>query len=356
MDKRVIVGLLVDDIDEANRYQDSLNKIFNSIENCGDKYFSWEGCSYQDNLNSKLVNYGNSSLLKISGFKVFNLSTLQLEDISITEVESSEMTSTFLNIDMNIETFETDLSCMGICLNNHYVDRLVNMVLLNSSAYPVIHNGKVIKPNKNKYSIDRLNMGFIKLNLKICSDFGFSSGLEIVIDIDKNKYNVYNLGKFCTGDKAVNDALGIYNIKTQLQRVDCDLGYVEFIGDYCIKLFDNYIIDNEVKNFIVPSGAKNILFEIWGKGSCTLVLPQDFEDFEFRVASPIVRGDVRENGGSCLDINILFSHKTDKGKVRDIAIKIYKAFWWQYNITDSTSLEQLIGMLSSLCGINIDFY
>jgi hypothetical protein len=356
MDKRVIVGLLVDDIYEANRYQDSLNKIFNSIEDCDDKYFGWEGTSYQDSLNSKLVNYGNSSLLRISGLKVFNLSTLQLEDISITEVESSEMDSTFLNRDMNIETFETDLSCMGICLNNHYVDRLVNLVLLNSSAYPVIHNGKVIKPNKNKYDIDKLNMGFINLNLKICSDFGFSSGLEIAIDIDKNKYNVYNLGKFCTGDKAVNDALGIYNIKTQLQRVDCNLGYAEFIGDYCIRLFDNYIIDNEVKNFIVPSGAKNILFEIGDKSSCTLVLPQDFEGFEFGVTSPIVRGDVRENGGSCLDINILFSYKTDKGKVRDIAIKIYKAFWWQYNIPDLLSLDAIIKTLKIECGVTIDFY
>lgn len=356
MGKKVIVGLLVDDIDEANKYQDILNKMFNSIEDCDDSYFSWESITHQDSLNSKLVNYGNSSLLRISGFKVFNLSTLQLEDISITEVKSSEMDSTFLNRDMSIETFETDLSCMGICLNNHYVDRLVNMVLLNSSAYPVIHNGKVIKPNKNKYDIDSLNMSIIKLSLRICDDFGFSSGLEIVIDIDKNKYNVYNLGKFCTGDKAVNDALGIYNIKTQLQRVDCNLGYAEFIGDYCIRLFDNYIIDNEVKNFIVPNGAKNILFEIGDKSRCTLVLPQYFEEFEFGVTSPIVRGDVRENGGSCLDISILFSYKTDKGKVRDIAIKIYKAFWWQYNIPDLLSLDAIIKTLKIECGVTIDFY
>lgn len=351
MDKRVIVGLLVDDIYEANRYQDSLNKIFNSIEDCDDKYFSWEGCSYQDSLNSKLVNYGNSSLLKISGFRVFNLSTLQLEDISITEVKSSEMDSTFLNRGMDIE-ISTDLSCMGICLNNYYVDSIG----FSSPVYPVIYNGKVIKPNKNKYSLDSLNMSIIKLSLQICSDFGFSSGLEIVIDIDKNKYNVYNLGKFCIGDETVNDTLGIYNIKTRLQRVDCNLGYVEFIGDYCIRLFDNYIIDNEVRNFIVPSGVKNILFEIGDKSSCTLVLPQDFEEFEFGVTSPIVRRDVRENGGSCLDISILFSHKTDKGKVRDIAIKIYKAFWWQYNIPDLISLDAIIKTLKIECGVTIDFY
>ena len=352
MDKRVIVGSLVDDIDEANKYQDILNKIFNSIEDCDDKYFSWEGCLYQDSLNSKLVNYGNSSLLEISGFKIFNLSTLQLEDISITEVESSEMDSIFLNRDMNIETFETDLSCMGICLNNYYVDSIG----FSSPVYPVINNGKVIKPNKNKYSIDSLNMSILRLSLQICSDFGFSPDIEIVIDIDKNKYNVYNLGKFCTGYKAVNDALGIYNIKTQLQRVDCNLGYAEFIGDYCIRLFDNYIIDNEVKNFIVPNGVKKILFEIGNKSRCTLVLPQDFEEFEFGVTSPIVRGDVRENGGSCLDISILFSYKTDKGKVRVIAIKIYKAFWRQYNIPDLLSLDAIIKTLKIECGVTIDFY
>lgn len=350
MDKRVIVGLLVDDIDEANRYQDRLNKIFNSIEDCDDKYFSWEGCSYQDSLNSKLVNYGNSSLLRISGFKVFNLSTLQLEDISITEVEPSNMGSVFLNIGMDIE-ISTDLSCMGICLNNYYVDSIG----FSSPVYPVINNGKVIKPNKNKYSLDRLNMSILGLRLQICGDFGFSSDIEIAIDIDKNKYSVYNLGKFCTGDNAVNDVLGIYNIKTRLQRVDCNLGYVEFIGDYCIKLFDSYIIDNEVKNFIVPNGVKKILFEIGDKSRCTLVLPQDFEEFEFGVTSPIVRGDVRENGGSCLDISILFSYKTDKGKVRDIAIKIYKAFWWQYGIP-LLSLDAIIKTLKIECGVAIDFY
>jgi hypothetical protein len=356
MGKRVIVGLLVDDIDEANKYQDILNKMFNSIEDCDDSYFSWESITHQESLYSKLVNYGNSSLLKISGFKVFNLSTLQLEDISITEVKSSEMDSTFLNRDMNIETFETDLSCMGICLNNHYVDRLVYMALLNSSAYPVIHNGKVIKPNKNKYSIDSLNMSILRLRLQICGDFGFSAGIEILIDLDKNKYCVYSLDKFCTGDRTVNDVPSIYNIRIQLSKIDCNLGYVEFIGDYCVRLFDNYIIDNEVKNFIVPSGAKNILFEVGDKDRCTLVLPKDFEGFDFGVTSPIVRGDVRENGGSCLDIAILFSDRTDKGKVRVIAVKIYKAFWWQYNIPDLISLDAIIKTLKIECGVTIDFY
>lgn len=356
MGKRVIVGLLVDDIDEANKYQDILNKMFNSIEDCDDSYFSWESITNQESLYSKLVNYGNSSLLKISGFKVFNLSTLQLEDISITEVKSSEMDSTFLNRDMSIETFETDLSCMGICLNNHYVDRLVYMALLNSSAYPVIHNRKVIKPNKNKYSLDSLNMSILRLRLQICGDFGFSAGIEILIDLDKNKYCVYSLDKFCTGDRTVNDVPSIYNIRIQLSKIDCNLGYAEFIGDYCIKLFDNYIIDNEVKNFIVPSDAKNILFEVGDKDRCTLVLPKDFEGFDFGVTSPIVRGDVRENGGSCLDISILFSHKTDKVKVRVIAVKIYKAFWWQYNIPDLLSLDAIIKTLKIECGVTIDFY
>lgn len=356
MDKRVIVGLLVDSIDEANSYQDSLNDMFNSIEYCDDSYFSWESITHQESLYSKLVNYGNSSLLKVSGFKVFNLSTLQLEDISITEVKSSEMDSTFLNKDISIEKSKDSIEYMGICLNNHFIDRLVCLVLLNSSAYPVIYNGKVIKPYKNKYDIDSLNMSIIKLSLRICSDFGFSSDIKIVIDIDKNKYSVYNLDKFCTGDETVNDISSIYNIKTQLQRAGCNLGYIEFIGNYCIKLFDNYIIDNEVKNFIVPSGVKNILFEIGDKSRCTLVLPQDFEDFEFGVTSPIVRGDVRENGGSCLDINILFSHKTDKGKVRDIAIKIYKAFWWMCNIPDLVSLDDIIKTLKIECGVTIDFY
>lgn len=351
MDKRVIVGLLVDDIDEANKYQDILNKIFNSIENCDDKYFSWEGVSCQDSLNSKLVNYGNSSLLKISGFKVFNLSTLQLEDISITEVEPSNMGSVFLNIGMDIE-ISTDLSCMGICLNNYYVDSIG----FSSPVYPVINNGKVIKPNKNKYSLDSLNMSILRLRLQICGDFGFSAGIEILIDLDKNKHCVYSLDKFCTGDRTVNDVPSIYNIRIQLSKIDCNLGYVEFIGDYCIKLFDNYIVDNEIRNFIVPSGTKNILFEVGDKDRCTLVLPKDFEGFDFGVTSPIVRGDVRENGGSCLDINILFSYKTDKGKVRDVAIKIYKAFWWQYNIPDLLSLDAIIKTLKIECGVTIDFY
>lgn len=351
MDKRVIVGLLVDSIYEANRYQDSLNKMFNSIEDCDDSYFSWESITYQDSLCHKLVNYGNSSLLKISGFKVFNLSTLQLEDISITEFEPSNMGSVFLNIGMDIE-ISTDLSCMGICLNNYYVDSIG----FSSPVYPVINNGKVIKPNKNKYSLDSLNMSILRLRLQICGDFGFSAGIEILIDLDKNKYCVYSLDKFCTGDRTVNDVPSIYNIRIQLSKIDCNLGYVEFIGDYCIKLFDNYIIDNEVKNFIVPNGAKNILFEIGDKSRCTLVLPQDFEEFEFGVTSPIVRGDVRENGGSCLDINILFSHKTDKGKVRVMAVKIYKAFWWQYNIPDLLSLDAIIKTLKIECGVTIDFY
>ena len=266
MDKRVTDSLLVDDIDEANKYQDILNKIFNSIENCDDKYFSWESITYQDGLYSKLVNYGNSSLLKVSGFKVFNLSTLQLEDISITEVKSSEMDSTFLNIGMNIEIFETDLSCMGICLNNHYVDRLVYMALLNSSAYPVIHNRKVIKPNKNKYSLDSLNMSILRLRLQICGDFGFSAGIEILIDLDKNKYCVYSLDKFCTGDRTVNDVPSIYNIRIQLSKIDCNLGYVEFIGDYC------------------KGGNTMTYFNMEGDWEENIIIYYDIETGEFAVA------------------------------------------------------------------------
>lgn len=329
MDRMVIVGLIVNDASAVARYLDGLSNIISYIEK-KDNEFNWG--SYI----ALMANLSNSEFynsLIVDALRVFNLENCCIEDI---EIEPQKVESLY---DV-INTY--DVSIKG--------DANIFDSLDTNKVYPVIHEGKVVKPSKSRFGIDSLGLNRFRVTLRgLMNSCSFEN--KCIIDIDNRTFGLYVANRLVYGDEIEHPA----HITDSVVELSCGDLNDDFtaIGDYCVKFLDTFHVNIEVKECIVPNGVKTVVINVAEKVlDCLIVIPPTVEGIFISSFNYYHLKDRHSN----FKIKLLLSSSVNLNLTKEILANLYNDFKSRYVVDSSLELDDLIERIERNTKFSIDFY
>ena len=329
MDRMVIVGLIVNDANTVARYLDGLSNIISYIE-MKDNEFNWG--SYI----ALMANLSNSEFynsLVVDALRVFNLENCCIEDIEI----KPQMVKSLSDV---INTYDVSIKA----------DANIFDSLDTNKVYPVIHEGKVVKPSKSRFGIDSLGLNRFRVILR-----GFMNSCAFenncIIDIDNRTFGLYVVNRLAYGDEIEHPA-HITDSVVELSRGDLNDNFTA-IGDYCVKFLDTFHVNIEVKECIVPNGVKTVVINVCKKVlDCLIVIPPTVEGIFISSFNYYHLKDRHLN----FKIKLLLSSSVNLNLTKEILANLYNDFKLRYVVDSSLELDDLIERMERNTKFSIDFY
>ena len=329
MDRMVIVGLIVNDTDAVARYLDRMDNLISLIEK-KDKDFT---CGSYIKVMTNLGDSEFYNSLVVNALRVFNMTNCCIEDI---EIEPQKVRS----LSDVINTY--DVSIKG--------DANIFDSLDTNKVYPVIHEGKVVKPSKSRFGIDSLGLKRFRVILRgLMNSCAFEN--NCFIDIDNRTFGLYVVNRLVYGDEIEHPA----HITDSVVELSCgDLNdNFTVIGDYCVKFFDTFYVNIEVKECIVPNGVKTVIINVAEKVlDCLIVIPPSAEGIFISSFNYYHLNDRHLN----FKIKLLLSSSVNPSLIKEILVNLYNDTKSRYVVDSSLELDDLIERIERNTKFSIDFY
>lgn len=323
MDRMVIVGLIVEDTDAVARYLEDMDNFISSIEN-RDNDFTWSSHS------EIIVHLGMSELyssLVVSALRVFNLENCCVEDIEI-EPQSVGCLSDVIN------TYDISIKSDTNVYNSFYMNRV----------YSVIHNGKVVKPTKNRLGLDRFRVTLRgEMNGCFFED-------KCIVDIDNRKLCLYVGNRLVYGNE-IEYPVYANNSSVELSNGDLN-GNLDTIGDYCVKSFDTFYMNTEIRECIVPNLVKTVVISVTNTIDCLVVIPPTVE----KVITSSFNYYLLDDMYLHFKIKLLLSSSVDSNLIRELLANLYNDIKVIHTADSSMTLDTLINLIENNTKFSIEFY
>jgi hypothetical protein len=329
MDRMVIVGLIANDTNAVAGYLDGLSNIISYIEKKDDE-FNWG--SYIA-LMANLSKSGFYNSLVVNALRVFNLDNCCIEDIEI----KPQMVKSLYDV---INTY--DVSIKG--------DANIFDSLDTNKVYPVIHKGKVVKPSKSRFGIDSLGLNRFRVIIRgLMNSFAFEN--NCFIDIDNRTFGLYVVNRLVYGDEIEHPA-HITDSVVELSCGDLNDNFTA-MGDYCVKFFDTFYVNIEVKECIVPNGVKTVIINVAEKVlDCLMVIPPSVEGIFISSFNRYHLNDRHLN----FKIKLLLPSSVNLNLTKEILANLYNDLKSRYLVDSSLELDDLIERIERNTKFSIDFY
>ena len=322
MDRMVVIGLIVDDTDAVARYLDRMNNLISIVEK-KDKDFNW-GSYIKVMTNLGTSEFYNS--LIVHALRVLNLENCCIEDI---EIEPQRV------------------DCLSDVINTYDVSVKSEASIFNSfenRVYSIIHKGKVAKATKNRLGLDRFRVTLRgEMNGCFFED-------KCIVDIDNKTLCLYVGNRLVYGDD-IECLVNVNNSTVELSNGDLNSN-IDTIGDYCVKSFDNFYINTEIKECIVPNGIKSVVVNVTKKVDCLIVIPPSVEGILISRFNSYLLDDRHLN----FKIKLLFSSRVDSRLIREMLANLYNIIKLRYSADSSMTLDALIKLIENNTKFRIEFY
>lgn len=322
MDRMVVVGLIVDDTNEVARYLDRMDNLISIVEK-KDKDFTWG--SYI----KVMTNLGESEFynsLVVHALRVLNLHSFCIEDI---EIEPQKVK----NLSDVINTYDASIKSESSIFNS-----------FENKVYSVIHKGNVVKAIKNRLGLDRFRVTLRgEMNGCFFED-------KCIVDIENKTLCLYAGNRLVYGNE-IECPLDTNTSVIELSNGDLN-GNLDTIGDYCVKSFDTFYMNTEIRECIVPNGVKSVVINVTEKVDCLIVIPPTVESILTSSFISYLLDDRHLN----FKIKLLFSSRVDSSIIREILANLYNFIKLRYAADSSMTLDALIKLIENNTKFSIEFY